>query len=460
MSNTLKTVNPFTEQTLREYDTFSPTELDNTLENCHQAFLQWREQPLTERAKAVRRVGELLQQEKKTLAQLMTDEMGKLLTDAQDEVDLCSAICEFTAEQGPQVLAEETRTFGEGQTGWISYQPVGVVYGIQPWNFPGYQVVRYAMASLMAGNGVLLKHAEPVTGCALKLESLFRDAGLPEHLFRTLLIDHDQSDKVIKDDRVRGVTLTGSTAAGSKVASLAAEHIKKTVLELGSNDAYLVLEDADMDTVIEHCVTGRIYNNGQTCINAKRFVVVAKRYEEFRDRYVEAMQAIRLGDPNHQDTQLGPMVSKDQRNNVHDQVMKSVQGGATILCGGEIPNETGFFYPATVLDQVAPGQPAYDDELFGPVASLIKAKDEQDALRIANDSRFGLGGGIFSRDVEKAHQLAARYFDTGMIFINGFGLSTPEMPFGGVKQSGYGREHGGFGLREFVNVKSILAMNA
>ncbi|HAX16204.1 MAG TPA: succinate-semialdehyde dehydrogenase, partial [Leeuwenhoekiella sp.] len=323
-----------------------------------------------------------------------------------------------------------------------------------------YQVMRYTIANLMAGNGVLLKHAENVTGSALLIEKIISEAGLPENIFTVLRISHDQSDAIIENDLVRGVTLTGSGAAGKVVGEKAGKALKKTVLELGSNDAYLVLDDADVDTAVEWSIKGRIYNNGETCVAAKRFVVTEKVYDEFKQKFVAGMEKIKFGDPTDDTVDIGPMARKDLREKLHDQVQESIANGAEVLCGGNLPKGEGYFYPATVLDNVKPGQPAYDDELFGPVASLIKAKDNEDAMRIANDSRFGLGGGIFSKDEKAAFELAKNHFDTGMVFINSFGLAQPNMPFGGVKASGYGREHGGFGIKEFVNEKAIMSLDS
>ena len=388
----------------------------------------------------------------------MTNEMGKLVQQGEQEIDLCAGICDWTAENGPEELKSEERQLPNGGRGLVTYAPIGVIYGIQPWNFPTYQVIRYAIANLMAGNGVLLKHAESVTGSGLMLEKLFRDAGLPENLFSVLRINHDQSDTVIAHKLVRGVTLTGSAGAGSVVAKQAGEKLKKTVLELGSNDAYIVLADADLDKAVRQCVMGRVYNNGETCVAAKRFIVVDEIFDAFRHEFVKAMKDVKMGDPLNNEGDIGPMAREDLRDDLHEQVQKSVEKGARIQCGGEVPDQNGWWYPATVLDNVQPGQPAYDDELFGPVASLIRAKDADDAMRIANDSRFGLGGGIFTEDKEKAIELADKHFDTGMVFINGFGLAQPNMPFGGVKDSGYGREHGGFGMKEFVNIKAINVM--
>lgn len=453
-SRSLKTVNPLTEKDIRAYPLMSDDEASAVVEASHKAFLDWRLKSLEERAEVIAAIAAEMRKSKEDFARLMTDEVGKLLNDSRSEVDLCAAICDYTAKAGPKVLADEEREV-DGDKGYVTHSPVGVIYGIQPWNFPAYQAVRYSIASLMAGNGVLLKHAEACTGSGLYLRDLYERAGLPKGLFGVLLISHEQSDKIIEDERVRGVTLTGSDRAGRAVGAKAAGLVKKTVLELGSNDAYLVLDDADLDLAVKTCVKGRIHNNGQTCVNAKRFIVTEKNYDAFVKAYAEAFEAIALGDPTDEKTQLGPMVTKKQRDELHDQVQKSVEKGAKLVVGGKIPERTGWFYPATVLADVAPGQPAYEDEMFGPAAAIIRAKDDMDALRIANSSRYGLGGGIFSKDVARARKLAADHFDTGMVFINTFNVAYPTLPFGGVKTSGYGREHGPEGLKEFVNVKSI-----
>ncbi|WP_026934711.1 NAD-dependent succinate-semialdehyde dehydrogenase [Christiangramia echinicola] len=452
----LKTINPATGKTIDTYDLMSNAEMEQAIKDCHQAFLKWKAKPAEERAEVIKNIGKKLAEHKQELSKLMTSEMGKLLSQGEQEVDLCSGICDYTAENGPESLQDEERELPEGGKGYITYSPLGVIYGIQPWNFPSYQVVRYSIANLMAGNGVLLKHAENVTGSALMLEKIYQEAGLPENLFKVLLISHDQSNDVIENDLIRGVTLTGSPKAGKVIGEKAGAALKKSVLELGSNDAYIVLEDADIDLAVKTCVQGRIYNNGETCVAAKRFIVVDEVYEDFKKAFVEQMSNIKAGDPTSDDSDIGPMARKDLREELHEQVEESVKKGAKILCGGKIPEGDGYFYPATVLDELKPGMPAYDDELFGPVASLIRAKDADDAMRIANDSRFGLGGGIFSKDEEKAKDLAKYHFDTGMVFINSFGLAKPNMPFGGVKDSGYGREHGTFGLHEFVNVKAVM----
>ncbi|TPV31465.1 NAD-dependent succinate-semialdehyde dehydrogenase [Paucihalobacter ruber] len=453
---TIETINPTTGKSLHHYSYMSDEAVKKAISKCHKAFETWKEISPKDRAKIILSIGKELIKSKEELAQLMTDEMGKTLEQSRQEVDLCVAICNYTAKIGPKELKTEDREMVNDNKGRITYAPIGVVYGIQPWNYPSYQVVRYSIASLMAGNGVLLKHASNVTGSGKLLEQIYQKTDIPDGLFTVLVINHDQSDTVITNKLVRGVTLTGSPDAGKNIGQKASAALKKSVLELGSNDAYLVFEDADINLAVKACVKGRIYNNGETCIAAKRFIVVEKVYDEFRDKFVEAMSNVKTGNPNIKSTQLGPIAREDLRNELHQQVVESVKKGAKIACGGKIPNGNGFFYPATVLENVKPGQPAYEDELFGPVASLIKAKNNKDAMRIANDSRFGLGGGIFSKNEEAAFEIAEKYFDTGMVFINSFGLADPAMPFGGVKESGYGREHGGFGLKEFVNIKSVM----
>lgn len=454
----LVTINPTTGKVIKKYPLMTDKQADEAVEKCHKAFLEWRMVSHKERGKIIKAIGKKLKENAEELSKLMTNEMGKLLKQSKQEIELCAGICDWTAANGPENLKDEERELPDGGKGIITNSPIGVIYGIQPWNFPVYQVIRYSIANLMAGNGILLKHAENVTGTGLMLQKIYEKAGLPKNLFTVLKITHEQSDKIIKHKLVRGVTLTGSPDAGRAIAKKAGAALKKTVMELGSNDAYIVLEDADLNLAVKMCVQGRIYNNGETCVAAKRFVVVDKVYDEFRDAYVEQMKKIKHGDPTDKDSKIGPMAREDLRETLHEQVEKSVKKGAKILCGGEMPKGKGFFYPATVLENVKPGQPAYDDELFGPVASLIRAKDEEDAMRIANDSKYGLGGGIFSKNEKKAMELASKHFDTGMVFINGFGLAQPNMPFGGVKDSGYGREHGGFGMKEFVNEKAIMRL--
>lgn len=452
----ITTINPATEEKIASYDLMSRQVAFDKVDAAHAAFGQWRMKTHEERASFLRDIAGGLRSQAEELATLMTRETGKLHRDGLTEVELCAQIFEYTADNGPVALADEERTHSGGQKqGIVAYSPIGVIYSIQPWNFPIYQPVRVLASNLMAGNAVVLKHAAICTGSGLALRDICLEAGLPEGLFDVLLIDHDISDEIIEHAHVRGVTMTGSDGAGRHIGQVATRNLKKSVLELGSNDAYLVLEDADVELAVKTCVAGRIYNNGETCVSAKRFVVTEAVYDDFVSAFVEQMQAIKMGDPTLEDTELGPVSSQEQFDTLTEQVQKSVDGGAELLCGGEPSEQTGYYFPATVLANCKPGTPAYDDELFGPVASVIKARDDEDAMRIANDSRFGLGGGIFSRDEDKAIKLARNHFDTGMIRINSFGAADPNMPFGGVKDSGYGREHGGFGMKEFVNVKGI-----
>ena len=457
----ITTINPATGEQVATYDYMNTEQINKIIDESHKAFLQWRETSLEERVEVIRSIADSLMKHKDELAKLMTEERGKLYSHSLQEVDLCKHICDYTAANGVSALADDEREASGLKKGIITYQPIGIVYGIQPWNYPAYQVFRYTIANLMAGNSILLKHASNVTGSGLLIEKIFHESKLPSALFRALIINHDQSEQVINHDKVRGVTLTGSDKAGSVVAQQAAKAIKKTVMELGSNDAFIVLDDADLELAVETCAHARLYNNGETCIAAKRFVVVDSIYDDFKQRIIAKFKEYTLGDPMQDDSKIGPLSSIKQRETLQQQVEESVSKGATITLGGQIPDGTsglnpkGAYYPATILENIEPGQPAYDDELFGPVASLIRAKDSDDAMRIANDSRYGLGGAIFSKDEDKAIELAKKYFDTGMVYINGYDLVHPALPFGGVKNSGYGREHGGFGVKEFVNIKSI-----
>jgi len=453
----ITTINPATDEAIATYDLMNASAAFEKVKACHTAFLDWREKTHEERAPYLREIATALRENADAFTDIMTQETGKLMRDGQMEVELCAQIFEYAAENGPSELADEERTHSGGKKrGIVTYSPIGVVYSIQPWNFPLYQPVRVLAANLMAGNGVILKHAAICTGSGLMLRDVSVKAGLPRGLFDVLVIDHDTSDKLIEHKLVRAVTMTGSDTAGRHIGQQASKNLKKAVLELGSNDAYLVLEDADVDLAVKICVQGRIFNNGETCVSAKRFVVTEAVYEAFVSAFVEQMKAITMGDPTAEDTQLGPVSSQEQFDTLSEQVAKSVEGGAEVLCGGVPPEGVGQFFPATVLANCQPGTPAYDDELFGPVAAVIKAKDDADAMRIANDSRYGLGGGIFTKDEDKAVKLARDHFDTGMIRINSFGTADPNMPFGGVKNSGFGREHGGFGMKEFVNAKAIF----
>lgn len=454
----ITTINPATGKEIKSYDYMSDAEVNEIIEASHQAFLQWRETSHEERAKVITSIGDKLIEHKEDLARLMTEERGKTYEHSLQEVDLCKSICDYTAANGVAALADDERDLEGLEKGIITYQPIGIIYGIQPWNYPAYQVFRYTIANLMAGNAILLKHAANVTGSGLLIEKILHESDLPNDLFRTLIISHDQSEQIIANEKIRGVTLTGSDKAGAVVAQQAAKVLKKTVMELGSNDAFIVLEDADLELAATTCAHARLYNNGETCVAAKRFIVVDSVYDEFRELLIEKFKGYKVGDPMQETTDVGPMSSTQQRETLQKQVQESIDKGAKVAYSSDVDDslpKEGAYQPLVILENISEDQPAYKDELFGPVASLIRAKDEKDAFRIANDSRYGLGGGVFSKDEDKAIRLATKYFDTGMIYINGYSLVQPGLPFGGVKDSGFGREHGGFGIKEFVNIKAL-----
>ena len=454
----ITTRNPATGKEIKSYDYMSDAEVNKIIEASHQAFLQWRETSHEERAKVITSIGDKLIEHKEDLARLMTEERGKTYEHSLQEVDLCKSICDYTAANGVAALADDERDLEGLKKGIVTYQPIGIIYGIQPWNYPAYQVFRYTIANLMAGNAILLKHAANVTGSGLLIEKILHESDLPNDLFRTLIISHDQSEQIIANDKIRGVTLTGSDKAGAVVAQQAAKVLKKTVMELGSNDAFIVLEDADLELAATTCAHARLYNNGETCVAAKRFIVVDSVYDEFRELLIEKFKGYKVGDPMQETTDVGPMSSTQQRETLQKQVQESIDKGAKVAYSSDVDDslpKEGAYQPLVILENISEDQPAYKDELFGPVASLIRAKDEKDAFRIANDSRYGLGGGVFSKDEDKAIRLATKYFDTGMIYINGYSLVQPGLPFGGVKDSGFGREHGGFGIKEFVNIKAL-----
>ncbi|MDB6101465.1 MAG: Succinate-semialdehyde dehydrogenase [Gammaproteobacteria bacterium] len=449
-------INPATGATLRSYEESAPTTVAALIEGADRAFQHWRSLSFSERAKPMRRVSATLRERAREYARLMTEEMGKPIRDGIAEAQKCAQCCEYFAEHSEAFLARETVDIGAARS-FVTFQPLGVILAIMPWNFPFWQVFRFAAPTLMAGNAAILKHASNVPGCTLALAELFAEAGFPEHLFAAVLIGSKRVDAIIEDRRIRAVTLTGSVDAGRAIARKAGEMLKKTVLELGGSDAYLVLEDADIEVAAELSAKGRLVNSGQSCIAAKRFIVVDKVRARFEELFVQQMRAAKVGDPMSQSTEVGPLARRDLRDALHQQVQASIAKGARCLVGGAIPEGPGAYYPPTVLTDVRPGMPAYEQELFGPVAAVIAAPDEPAAIRIANDSVFGLGAGVFSGDLDRATRIAAEEIEAGSVFVNATVQSNPRLPFGGVKESGYGRELSAYGIKEFVNIKSVVA---
>jgi succinate-semialdehyde dehydrogenase / glutarate-semialdehyde dehydrogenase len=452
---TIESINPATGETLARYEELSGRALDDTVARAHQAFLGWRTVSFAERAKLMSRAAELLRNRAAQYAQLMAQEMGKPVRDASAEVQKCAAACDYYAQHAARLLAPEPIDT-EARKSFVTFNPLGVVLAVMPWNFPFWQVFRFAAPGLMAGNGAVLKHASNVPGCALAIEGVFRDAGFPPDLLRTLMIRNQQVDAVIEHPLIRAVTLTGSGPAGRAVAAKAGSELKKTVLELGGSDPYLVLEDADLDLAADVSTRARLVNNGQSCIAGKRFIVVDKVRREFEERFVKKMSAVQVGDPLDPKTAVGPLARHDLREELHRQVRTSVEKGARCLLGGAIPDGRGAFYPPTVLSAVRKGMPAFDEELFGPVAAVIAVSTEEEAIATANDSPFGLGGGVITRDLARGERIAAERIESGLVFVNEAVRSDARLPFGGVKESGYGRELSAYGIKEFVNIKTVF----
>lgn len=450
----LESVNPATGKRINIYDEIDSKGLNDILWKVDVTQKEWVKVPFAERAKKMKKAAEILREKSEAFGRLMADEMGKPLQQGIGEAKKCAWVCDYYSENAESFLKDETIET-EARKSFVHYQPMGVVMAVMPWNFPFWQVFRFAAPALMAGNAGVLKHSENVTGCALAIEKIFLNAGFPENLFRTLRITRELANDVIEHPAVKAVTLTGSTKAGKIVASQAGSVLKKTVLELGGSDPYVVLEDADLEKTVETCVTSRMLNSGQSCIAAKRFIVVEKVYDAFLEKFVEKMKAKKMGDPYEDGVDLGPQARADLRDNLHDQVRRSVEKGAKVVLGGNIPEMPGFYYPPTVLVNVSEGMPAYEEELFGPVASIIKAKDEDEAIRIANDTGYGLGSAVFTNDLAKGEKIAAEKLEAGNAFVNSFVASDPRLPFGGIKESGYGRELSPFGIKEFMNVKTV-----
>jgi len=447
-------VNPATGEKLQSYAGSTPRESLTALRQGEEEWATWRRTSFPNRAALLRGLAGLLRKEADEHARLMALEMGKPLAAGRAEVEKCAWVCDYYAEQGETFLAPEP-VQTDASRSYVAYRPLGPILAVMPWNFPYWQVIRFAAPALMAGNVVVLKHASNVPGCALRLGELFREAGFPDGVFQTLLLDRGQMGRLIRHPAIRGVTLTGSVAAGRDVARMAGRKLKKTVLELGGSDPYLILADADVEAAAEACAHSRLLNAGQSCISAKRFIVVDEVRKPFEEALTRRMEATRTGDPLDPEVEMGPQARGDLRDQVHDQVRRSLEKGATLLLGGEVPAGRGFFYPPTVLTDVRRGMPAYEEEVFGPVAAVIPVRDTAEAVEVANDSPFGLGAAVFTRHVEKGERLAREELEAGSCFVNTFVRSDPRLPFGGIGDSGHGRELGRHGILEFVNTKTV-----
>ncbi|MEM1244610.1 MAG: NAD-dependent succinate-semialdehyde dehydrogenase [Pseudomonadota bacterium] len=450
----LQTVNPATGQVIKTYEEMTEKEAFQIIDQTQQAFLKWRNVAIAERAKILHKVADLLKRNKNKYAEIITSEMGKPITPAVAEIEKCAWVCQHYAENAANYLEPRVITT-EMQKSYVSYEPLGIIFAIMPWNFPFWQVFRFAAPTLMAGNAALLKHAPISTGAALMIEQLLHEAGLPENLFRTLVLSNEVAEKVIANRLVKAVTITGSGRAGSIVGKTSAKHLKRVVLELGGSDPYLILADADLEEAAETCVKSRMNNSGQVCISAKRLIPVTEVRDEFEGLIKEKIKAYKMGDPQDSQTNMGPMARKDLRDEVHHQVLESVKKGAKLVMGGEIPDKDGFYYPPTLLTNVKPGMPAYDEEIFGPVICIVDTKDEADAIRIANDTPFGLAAAVFTRDLDRGEKIARHQIEAGSVAVNTFVASDPRLPFGGIKQSGYGRELSKEGIVSFTNVKTV-----
>jgi succinate-semialdehyde dehydrogenase len=446
--------NPASGELIATYPFQTPEEVERTLVEGAAAFEIWRAARMADRLGCYRRLATTLRERSEAIALLVTSEMGKTIGSARAEVEKCAATLEWLAEHGPAILADEPVAMDGGDRVYVSFLPIGTVLAVMPWNFPLWQVIRAAGPIMLSGNGFLLKHASNVMGCAHALQDAYEVSGFPKYLFATLNVGNDAVAAVIEDARIAAVTVTGSMRAGSAVAATAGKALKKSLLELGGADAFIVLADADLDRAVQVGIEARYQNAGQVCLAAKRFILERPIADEFTRRFVQAAGEVRAGDPLDETTTIGPIARDDLRDGVHDQVERSITGGAKLLLGGRKVAGPGFFYEPTVLADVLPGMAAFDEEIFGPVAAITIAEDAEHAIRLANTSEYGLSGNLWTSDTEKARAIARR-LETGGVFINGFSTSNPRIPVGGVKKSGYGRELSHFGLREFTNAQAV-----
>ncbi|MFZ0390033.1 MAG: NAD-dependent succinate-semialdehyde dehydrogenase [Calditrichia bacterium] len=449
----IESMNPATGEVWKKYDEFSPGDTETIISKTEAAFHTWKKTEFAERTAKMNRAGDILMERQEELSMLMSREMGKPIRQSRSEIEKCSWVCRYYAENAEQFLADEVIE-SDASRSLVAFEPLGPVLAVMPWNFPFWQVFRFAAPALMAGNAGLLKHASNVPGCALAIEEIFREAGFPPDIFRTLLIGSKQVESVIENPAIRAATLTGSTPAGRAVAATAGKSLKKSVLELGGSDPYLILRDADLEQAVKICIQSRLINSGQSCIAAKRFIVEEIIADSFTDAFVEEMKSKKMGDPMQEDTDVGPQARPDLRDDLQRQVQGSIEKGARCIIGGKIPRGKGAYYPPTVLTNVTSGMPAFDEEVFGPVAAIISVRNEEEAVDTANLSLFGLGSAVFTQDLKKGEGVA-RQLQAGNCFINTFVKSDPRLPFGGVKESGYGRELSHYGIKEFVNIKTI-----
>ncbi len=449
----IQSINPATEEVIETFEPYSTAQINQALDQAHSAFLSWRYTTFAERGAILHRVAIYLREHKAELARLATLEMGKPIAESEAEVEKCAWNCDFYADNAEKFLADE-RVATNATESYVSFLPLGIVLALMPWNFPYWQVFRFAAPALMAGNSIILKHASNVSLTALKMERIFQECGLPEGTFRTVLVPGAETRRLIEDPRIAAVTLTGSDAAGVAVASTSGHVLKKTVLELGGSDAFIVLEDADLDAAAQMAVRARYQNTGQSCIAAKRFIVEEPVGDAFERKFVEAAAKLRVGDPLDRETQIGPMARGDLRDALEKQVQESLKMGARVMLGGKPLARKGYFFEPSIVTNVTPEMPLFREETFGPVAAVIRARDTEHAVELANDSNFGLGGNLWTSNIERARSLA-RHLESGGVFINGMTASDPRLPFGGIKHSGYGRELSSFGIREFVNIQTV-----
>ena len=451
----MKSINPVNGDVAYSVEKHSQKGVEKIINSVDKSWHTWKNTSFSHRSGLMQNLASLLKSRKDELARIISLEMGKVYKEAQAEIEKCAWVCDYYAINAENFLQEE-EIETDATNSYVSYQPLGTILSIMPWNFPFWQTFRFLAPVLMAGNTAVLKHASNVPGCSKAIEDLVHEAGFPENVFRSLIIGSDMVEDVINHKAIKGISLTGSTPAGKAVAGLAANVLKKCVLELGGSDPYIILEDADIQTAAQTCVQGRLFNAGQSCIGAKRFIVLDDVYSAFLEHMVDFMSLANFGDPFLEETTIGPMARMDLRDELHKQVVDSVKMGAEIIIGGEIPLIQGAYYPPTILINVKPGMPAYDEELFGPVAAIIKVKDEEEAIKVANDTIFGLGAAVFTKDLNKGQDIAEFKLEAGACFVNDFVKSDPRLPFGGIKESGYGRELSSQGIKEFMNVKTVV----